>query len=425
MYQNYHQNLGTSGHRASSSYNYLSNYNNNYHTHSKSINESLPPTSSHYLPPPSASFQAQQQVQAYQPTMVGIVPPPHIHSQPQPQYHQYPPAPIPAPAPIYTQAQVHAHQQAVLQAQQQQAQQAQQQQQQATTGGINSVLEYDLSNMSTFLSWCGFGMLKQNRNPSKEFENLINSVLFATRLPKSTIIISLEYMNQRFSNQKFGELSESEIFIKLIVSLILGNKFNDDNTFTNRSWCGATGLQIEILNKEEKDWLQEVNWQLNVVSFENNIITLEECWKTWLEKYSNTNSPNSITNNTPNMTSPVHSLESKQLTSPGYNYYGYYNQSLPSSPVSNDYNYYPSSSPMSVSNSSPVKFSQDSIWSQNNMNPVHPSQNQNQNPNIWSYTPNYQFTPNQSHGVNPPMQYLNSNFVGYTNPYYAFNMASC
>lgn len=321
-------------------------------------------------------------------------------------------------------------------AHQQQQQQAQAQGgQQATTGGINSVLEYDLTNMSTFLSWCGFGMLKQNRNPSKEFENLINSVLFATRLPKSTIIISLEYMNQRFSNKQFGELSESEIFIKMIVSLILGNKFNDDNTFTNRSWCGATGLQIDILNKEEKEWLSEVNWQLNVVNFESNIITLEECWKTWLDKYSSSKNSPAEEGAKTNTSSPVHSMvggsgsevslnyHNSLNTSPYNNYYNYYNQSLPSSPVSNEYNYY-NSSPMS--SSSPAKFAQDSIWSNQQRQPPHQPP-VGDNSNIWSYTPNYQFTPHHSHNlsINQPMQYLNSNFVGYTNPYYTFNMASC
>ncbi|EGV65391.1 hypothetical protein CANTEDRAFT_102877 [Yamadazyma tenuis ATCC 10573] len=290
-----------------------------------------------------------------------------------------------------------------------------QQAQQPPTGGINSVLEYDLTNMSTFLSWCAFGMLKQNRNPTKDFEGLVNSVLFATRLPKSTIIIALEYMNQRFSSKGINTLSESEIFIKLIVGLILGNKFNDDNTFTNRSWCGATGLQISVLNEEEMTWLQEVKWNLNVVNFESNIITLEECWKTWLEKYT----PKDVSVST--YSSPVYS-----------------NPSIPSSPVSPDYNvYYPSSSPtLPYSNSSPTKYS-DAMW--NPQQPVphlavqslpsnanvnhHQHQHQHQHQNsIWSYTPNY---PNNLPISHQPIQYLNSNFVGYTNPYYTFNMASC
>lgn len=357
----YNSSLGTSGHRGSGYLNY--NYDD----------RNIPPTSTHYLPPPS-----QPVSNMIQPTMVGLVPPPpmvqnaHLIQPPQHPFTQnylmqmaqvqaqYQPAP-PYPQQFHPSAPAPVPQQ-------------QQQQQQPTVGGINSVLEYELKSMTTFLSWCAFGMLKQNRNPTSEFESLVHSVLFATRLPKSTIIIALEYMNQRFSSKELEEMPESDIFIKLIVSLILGNKFNDDNTFTNRSWCGATGLQINILNDEEKDWLKEIKWQLNVVNFESNIVTLEECWKTWLDKYN------------------TEDVQSSPIS-----------HSIPSSPLT-DYNYY----------SSPITSPKypDSIWSNGNVNyqPLPSHQN------IWSFTPNFQY--------NQP-QYLNSNFVGYANPYYTFNMASC
>lgn len=292
-------------------------------------------------------------------------------------------------------------------------------------GGITSVLEYNINNMSTFLSWCTFGILKQNRNPSKEFDNLVVSVLFATRLPKSTIIIALEYMNQRFSNKAVAStLSESEISTILIVSLILANKFNDDNTFTNRSWCGAAGLTIEVVNYEEKEWLNEVKWQLNVVNFEDNIRTLEECWNTWLVKYTGKSNQPSVNASSPN-------LHESSISS--YN-------SIPSSPISPSYL---SSSPV---DSSPIKYQhqQDSIW-------AHSS-------SIWSYTPTYQYMPQQTvyqpqapvqqqvpvanqhqippiyHQVQQPYVdpsihfntgYHNAGFVGYSNPYYGYNMASC
>lgn len=187
-------------------------------------------------------------------------------------------------------------------------------------GGISSVLDYELPTMSAFLSWCAFGMLKQTRNPTKEFESLLVSVLFATRLPKSTIIIALEYLNQRYSPKYFEHLNELEIFLKLVIALILANKFNDDNTFTNKSWFGATGLAVEILNLEERLWLEEVQWQLNVVNFESNIMTLEECWATWLSKYNQqtrlASSPISVNSLSPQMPTYSYSPVSSPLYSP-------------------------------------------------------------------------------------------------------------
>lgn len=403
MYQNqYH--LGSN--RPSSTFNY---YPMNHQQ----------PTSSHYLPP---SNQSNQSVQVLQPTMVGMIPPPpppqqHQMIQPQnnyvpnlmmapqmnhvlPIHYQMPPILQQPMMPLQNQMPMqmptnHHNIQGVVNQLPPQNNDAN------VTGGINSVLEYDLPTMSTFLSWCTFGMLKQNRNPSKDFENLINSVLIATRLPKSTIIISLEYLNQRFSKKEIDLLNESEIFIRLIVALILGNKFNDDNTFTNRSWCGATGLEIELINNEEKSWLKEINWELNVVNFESNILTLEECWKTWLDKYTNESLPSS----------PNFFNHNEKSTSPDYRY----QPSIPSSPISINEFYSISSSRTNLNDTSPVSQIKDSIWSMNSQgnfqNKIHPNQN------IWSYNNNENYV--------PPAPYMNSNFVGYANPYYTYNMASC
>lgn len=204
----------------------------------------------------------------------------------------------------------------------------------AVNGGISSVLDYELPTMSAFLSWCSFGMLKQTRNPTKEFESLLVSVLFATRLPKSTIIIALEYLNQRYCPKHLDLLNELEIFLKLVIALILANKFNDDNTFTNKSWYGATGLAVEILNLEERLWLEEVEWQLNVVNFESNIMTLEECWATWLSKVTQqqssrltSSSPVSANSLSPKIPSYSHSPVSSPLYSPSVDL-TYHNQNF-------------------------------------------------------------------------------------------------
>ncbi|SGZ51438.1 CIC11C00000001404 [Sungouiella intermedia] len=272
------------------------------------------------------------------------------------------------------------------------------------TGGINAVLEYEPQNMAAFLCWCAFGMLNQNRSPSKEFEKDVVSILYATRLPKSSIVIALEYLNQRFSNTYLGNLSELEMFVKIVVALVLANKFNDDNTFTNRSWCGATGLRIELLNSEEATWLKEVNWKLNVVNFQVNIKTLEECWRTWMSKYS---------------TLPAMPAVSASYCSPALSNDSFHNySSIPSSPV-----YESSGSSMyntSPESSSPIKFSLD--WPVNSMPLSQPHFHARPNPyvpvqpqSIWSYTPSqYQYV--------PPVNELG--YYGCANPYYC-SMASC
>lgn len=258
-----------------------------------------------------------------------------------PSYHKMPvfgrPAPAPAPAP------------------------------EPVNGGISAVLDYDAANMAAFLSWCAFGMLGQTRNPSKEFEGVVVLILHATRLPKSTIIIALEYLNQRFSSSALGPLAERELFLKLVVALVLANKFNDDNTFTNRLWAGATGLAIDQINQEERAWLAAVKWQLNVVKYQPNINTLEECWRTWMDKFA-----------------------SSAVVSPVPDYYA----SVPQSPTYD----------LPV-DSSPIDISYD--WNQYYArNPYVAPQ-----PSIWAYSNQYQYA--------PPTDYY-----GYV-PYYNNGVAIC
>ncbi|ABN67878.2 cyclin-like protein [Scheffersomyces stipitis CBS 6054] len=413
----YHHNLGTAGHRATSSYSFLPSYAtpNSYcqppvgqaacHNHSRSM------------------YSTYQAPYLQQPIMVGGSSMPHIVNPGPVSYGiPTPSASVHAPAPVAGAVE----------------------EQPQVNGGINPVLEYDLNNMSTFLSWCAFGMLKQQRNPTKEFEGLVVSVLFATRLPKSTIIIALEYMNQRFSSKKSLEhsnLNEHEIFIYLIVALILANKFNDDNTFTNKSWCGATGLQLSLLNKYEKTWLEECKWSLNVVNFESNILTLEECWKTWLEKYGKPEALHAgavpVSEPSPVVASPSSTYYPTSSPMLSHQYSHNSLSSIPSSPVyQNESKYYYPSSPVVTS---PVKYGHESamMWSGSQQ---HPSST-----NIWSYAQPNVYAPSNINN-DPAIQYVGNavphhhplafqapnsgvflshhpnSFVGYANPYF---LASC
>jgi len=72
-------------------------------------------------------------------------------------------------------------------------------------------------------------------------------------------------------------------FVKVVVALMLANKFNDDNTFTNKSWSDASGIPVEVLNREEKVWLEDIKWSLLVN--ESDIWALEQYWESWIRNY--------------------------------------------------------------------------------------------------------------------------------------------
>jgi hypothetical protein len=174
-------------------------------------------------------------------------------------------------------------------------------------GGVSLVLDYDIDQMVKFLSWVSFGLLKRNSNPSLNFQKSLNSVLSATRLPKSTLLLAINYLSNKMDNDLLNNnnnnnnnlliiKNEDDIFKILITSLILSNKFNDDKTFRNKSWSDATNLPLLEINKLERIWLMDCNYEL----FKTNSFSMvESCWNTWCMKNiqsinNNNNNNNSI-----------------------------------------------------------------------------------------------------------------------------------
>ncbi|KAG7882719.1 hypothetical protein KL938_003142 [Ogataea parapolymorpha] len=150
------------------------------------------------------------------------------------------------------------------------------------TGGVSSVLDYELDQMVKFVCWLSYGLMKRTDNPTPLFHNNVKSVLSATRLPKSTIVLALLYLSEKMEGREDPITMDSEVFENLTISLVLANKFNDDNTFRNKSWSDATGLSLECINKLERDWLSSIKWRLH---YEDGFSCIEECWKTWCNKF--------------------------------------------------------------------------------------------------------------------------------------------
>lgn len=97
----------------------------------------------------------------------------------------------------------------------------------------------------------------------------ITSVLDATRLPKLSVLLGMTYLARRrrcdaISGGMLARVNEDSIFLYVIVALVVANKYNDDNTFTNRLWLNATGIDIAVLNKTEREWLMSCSYDLHL-----------------------------------------------------------------------------------------------------------------------------------------------------------------
>lgn len=204
-------------------------------------------------------------------------------------YHEPVGAPILPPLRIYDQIPFGDDYQRRLQQEQQSAAAREQQRQAAkgekATGGVSAELDYEMERMTDFVTEATMTMYALHSNPylcvadvdvtrsfhhkmqsQPSFRKWVSQVLSATRLPSSTIMLSLHYLNDRLARfpDTVSTTNENQIYRLLAVSLILGSKFLDDNTFINRSWSDVTAIKVAELNQLEAAWLQMINYRLHV-----------------------------------------------------------------------------------------------------------------------------------------------------------------
>ncbi|KIW08494.1 uncharacterized protein PV09_01389 [Verruconis gallopava] len=140
-------------------------------------------------------------------------------------------------------------------------------------GGVSAKLDYDMEEMTDFVTEKAQQLVQSSRPSHTAFRAWVNSVLCATRLPSATIVLSLHYLSghmARLAATSQPNHSENFIYRLLTVALIMGSKFLDDNTFINRSWADVSGIDIRTLNQMEREWLAELDWKLHIDPAEHN-----------------------------------------------------------------------------------------------------------------------------------------------------------
>ncbi|KAL6950198.1 hypothetical protein ACO0QE_000874 [Hanseniaspora vineae] len=240
-------------------------------------------------------------------------------------------------------------------------QQPQQQlQEQPSAGGVCETVDYDFKMMTEFVIQNAYltfdkeiitdfdDKTLENSDVVEIFTNGVTFVLKSIRLPESTIYLALNYLHKSVNKLKkqqqssteskssiFADASENVIYQYLVIALVLANKFNDDKTFTNKSWSEATGMDLQTINKMERELLNLFNWNLNDVIFETKLYA--EYAKSF-EIYSNAMSCKREASNhfnvpsaAPSQPSHHYTQQQQQHTIPSYDY-------VESSPLLN-YNY--------------------------------------------------------------------------------------
>lgn len=152
-------------------------------------------------------------------------------------------------------------------------------------GGVCAVLDYEVEAMAEYIADMTVRLVTPDSAVTPAFRKFVSQILTSTRLPSTTILLGMNYLAKRINSMKTQgqyKASEGQVWRYLTVSLLLGSKFLDDNTFQNRSWSEVSGIAVAELNALEFDWVQSMGWRLYVnLDGSKDYQAWLENWREW------------------------------------------------------------------------------------------------------------------------------------------------
>ncbi|KAH7361487.1 cyclin-domain-containing protein [Plectosphaerella cucumerina] len=117
--------------------------------------------------------------------------------------------------------------------------------------------------------------LTKYATPFSAFKKWAYGVLSTTQVTQSVILLALLFIYRlKKINPSVKGRSGSEYRL-LTVALMLGNKFLDDNTYTNKTWADVSGISVQEIHVMEVEFLSNMRYSL--------LATRDE-WEEWLNK---------------------------------------------------------------------------------------------------------------------------------------------
>ncbi|ORY76087.1 hypothetical protein BCR37DRAFT_383752 [Protomyces lactucae-debilis] len=108
-----------------------------------------------------------------------------------------------------------------------------------------------------------------------EFIKWTKNVLHTTQVSTNVVILAMLYIFRlKLANPGVKGKAGSE-FRLLTVALMLGNKYLDDNTYTNKTWSEVTQINVKEIHLMEVEFLSNMRYSL--------LVTVD-AWQEWLVK---------------------------------------------------------------------------------------------------------------------------------------------
>jgi hypothetical protein len=114
--------------------------------------------------------------------------------------------------------------------------------------------------------------------PEPGFTKWVSGILSTTQVTQNVIVLALLFIYRlKMANPAVRGRPGSEYRL-LTVALMLGNKFLDDNTYTNKTWADVSQIQVSEIHVMEVEFLSNMRYNL--------LVTAEE-WEQWLKTMAN------------------------------------------------------------------------------------------------------------------------------------------
>ncbi|VUC32159.1 unnamed protein product, partial [Clonostachys rosea] len=111
--------------------------------------------------------------------------------------------------------------------------------------------------------------------PYEQFQKWVLQVLSTTQVTQNVILLALLFIYRlKRSTPQIKGRAGSEYRL-LIVALMLGNKFLDDNTYTNKTWAEVSAFAVKEIHIMEVEFLSNMRY---------NLLASQQEWDEWLEK---------------------------------------------------------------------------------------------------------------------------------------------
>lgn len=117
--------------------------------------------------------------------------------------------------------------------------------------------------------------LSRYTEPCPAYKKWVHSILSTTQVTQNVVLLALLFVYRlKKTNPRVHGNPGSEYRL-LTVALMLGNKFLDDNTYTNKTWAEVSGISVKEIHVMEVEFLSNMRYGL---------LTSKEQWQAWLQK---------------------------------------------------------------------------------------------------------------------------------------------